>query len=134
MESWRFIRVALRPGRDSVMIRTSRNIAAGVDTIHSFSSTSSSLLTLQHDERADHQVENNLGFEEFAAAIHEELAPEGVLEHLLVDRVSLAAWHLLQSGRAEAAAIEKTARRRGEGSSRPARSQALAAIQGDAFG
>jgi uncharacterized protein (DUF433 family) len=114
------------------MARTSRSIDAGVATNNPSSTSILSLPTFEHGERNDCQAGEDLGFGDFAAAIREELAPEGVLETLLADRVILAAWHLRAAAQAEAAAIGKAARRRGKSSSRPARSQALAELQRDA--
>ncbi len=113
------------------MARTSRHLDAGVATINPSApcSTSSgsnpSLLTVQRGRSNDHPAEKSLDDHELAAAIRAELAPEGVLETLLVDRVILASWFLQTANRAEAAAIAKTARRRGTSSPRPARGQAL---------
>jgi uncharacterized protein (DUF433 family) len=114
------------------MARTSRSIDARVATINPSSTSILSLPTLEHGERNGRQAGEDLGFGDFAAAIREELAPEGMLETLLADRVILAAWHLRVAAQAEAAAIGEAARRRGKSSSRPARSQALAELQRDA--
>jgi hypothetical protein len=119
------------------MARTSRHLDAGVATINpsapccSSSCSSPSLLTVQLGTSNDHPAEKNLDDRELAAAIRAELAPEGVLDTLLVDRVILASWSLQTANRAEAAAIAKTARRRGASSPRTARGQALAELRRD---
>jgi uncharacterized protein (DUF433 family) len=91
----------------------------------------SSRSTVQHDGRNDDdRAEKSLGFDQFAAAVRRELAPEGTLESLLVDRVILACWHLRAANQSEAAAVAKAPRRRVKSLSRPA----LADLQSGAFG
>ena len=63
--------------------------------------------TLQHREPRDHNVEPS-NFETFAESLRDELAPSGLLENLLADRVILAAWTLHIASRAE---TDKAARR-----------------------
>jgi uncharacterized protein (DUF433 family) len=114
------------------MARSSR-LDAGVASINASSivSSASTLLTVQHETRNDHASEKSLDFHfhELAAAIRAELAPEGMLESLLVDRAVLASWALHLANRAESAAIDKAARRRGTSSTRPARGQAVAELR-----
>jgi uncharacterized protein (DUF433 family) len=116
------------------MARTSRRVDAGVATISPSptSSPRSPFPTVRHGERDGHPAEISLDFDEFAAAIRAELAPEGVLESLLIDRLILDAWHLNAADRAEIAAIERAARRRGKSSTRPARGRAIVELRRDA--
>jgi uncharacterized protein (DUF433 family) len=51
-------------------------------------------------------------FDAFADAVRRELAPDGLMEAIVADRVALVAWRLVAASRAEAEAARKAARPR----------------------